>query len=116
MSESNIQKTIQGHLARNLGLKELIIRKGVDLDVKRTIDLHFWAHGKVAAHDLVVALEIAGYSVSVSKPSDGDPSLWNVESQLNASPLEVTAPFFVERLVRLAADNQAEFDGWGTSI
>ena len=116
LSESDIQKAIQSHLARNLELKKLIVSKGVGLDERRTIDLHFWAYGEGAAHDLVVALETAGYSVSVSKPSEGDPSLWNVESQLKTSPLEVTTPLFVERLVRLAADNRAEFDGWGTSI
>lgn len=116
MSESEIQKQIQNHLARNRELKKLIVSKGVDLEVKRTIDLHFWAFGEVAARNLEVALETAGYSVAVSKPSESDSSLWNVESQVNASPFAVTSPFFVERMVRLAAENQAEFDGWGTSI
>ena len=94
----------------------MIVSKGVDLEEKRTIDLHFWAFGEAAARDLEGALETAGYSVSVSKPSEADSSLWNVESQVNTSPLAVTTPFFVERLVRLAIENQAEFDGWGTSI
>jgi hypothetical protein len=116
MSEQEIQETIQNHLARNKELKKLLVSKGVDLEVKRTIDLHFWAFGEVAARNLEVALETAGYSVSVAKPSERDSSLWNVESQVSTSPLEVTTPFFIERLVRLAAENQAEFDGWGTSF
>jgi hypothetical protein len=116
LSESEIQKAIENHLARNRELKKLIISKGVDLEEKRTIDLHFWASGEVAARNLGVALETAGYSVGVSKPSESDSSLWSVEGKVNSSPLAVTTPFFVERLVRLAAENQAEFDGWGTSI
>jgi len=116
LSESEIQKAIQSHLARNRELKKLITSRGVDLEEKRTIDLHFWAYGEVAAHELEIALEAAGYLVSVSKPSEGDSGLWSVESQINTSPPAVTTPFFVEKVVRLAAKHQAEFDGWGTSI
>jgi hypothetical protein len=116
MRESDIQKAIQHHLARNRELKKLIVSKGVDLEENRTIDLHFWADGEVAANNLGIALETAGYSVAGSKPSDSDSSLWNVESQVNSSPHAITTPLFVERLVRLATENQAEFDGWGTSI
>jgi hypothetical protein len=116
LSESEIQKAIQNHLARNRELKSLIVSKGVDLKEKRTIDLHFWAFGKVAAYNLKVALETAGCSVGTSKPSESDSSLWNIEGKVNTSPLAVTTPFFVEKLVRLAADNHAEFDGWGISI
>ncbi len=45
-----------------------------------------------------------------------DLSLWNVEANFEASPLSVTAPSFVETLVRLACEYDAAFDGWGTSI
>ena len=116
MSESEIQEAIKNHIARNRELKNLIVSKGVDLEQTRPIDLHFWAFGEVAARNLEVALETEGYSVGVSKPSESDSSLWNVESQVNTSPLAVTTPFIVEKLVRLAAENRAEFDGWGTSI
>jgi hypothetical protein len=44
-----------------------------------------------------------------------DASLWNIEASVNATPLSVVAPVFVEDLVRLAAANEGEFDGWGTS-
>jgi hypothetical protein len=81
LEESDIQKAIQSHLERNRELKKLIVSKGVDLDKSRAIDLHFWAYGEVAACNLRVALETAGYSVAVSKPSESDSSLWRVESQ-----------------------------------
>lgn len=54
-----------------------------------------------------MALEKAGFSVNLSKPTEDDPDLWNVESQVNRSPFEVTTPLFVEGLVRLAAEQQS---------
>lgn len=64
---------------------------------------------------LATALNEAGYPVTARgllKDSDA----WNVASQIEASPSEVTAEFFVERLVRLASIHEAEFDGWGMSL
>ncbi len=116
LEEFNIQTEIQRHLARNRELKELIVSKGAKLDEQRIIELHFWAYGETAARRLGVALEEAGYPSAVSRPSASDPSLWNVESHITSSALAVTTPYFVERLVRIATENEAEFDGWGTSI
>ena len=115
MDESKIQKSIEGHLARNRELKKLIANKGVDPEKKRIIDLHFWASSEGAANDLALALKDAGHGAASRGRVDGS-DLWNVETQVEASPLAVTTPFFVERLVRLAADHDAEFDGWGTAI
>jgi hypothetical protein len=115
LSESQIKEAIEGHLAQNRELEKLITEKGVDLTKTRTIDLHFWALNEKSAHDLALALDALGYPTSI-KARVGNSELWNVESQVEASPLGVTAPFFVERLVRLAQDHGAEFDGWGTAI
>jgi Regulator of ribonuclease activity B len=68
-----------------------------------------------AAENLVIAVNEAGYPVTMKGKVDGCDS-WSVESQIERSPLEVTDKFFVESLVRLAAAHQAEFDGWGTLI
>jgi hypothetical protein len=87
----------------------------VVLENRRLIDLHFWAMNQGAAENLVIAVNEAGYPVTMKGKVDGCDS-WSVESQIERSPLEVTDKFFVESLVRLAAAHQAEFDGWGTLI
>lgn len=116
LSEADIQTSVERHAARNDELKKLIESKGVDLAAQRVIDLHFWADGEEAARNLVAALQTEGYRVVSRNPSGRERSLWSVEAQVEASPLSITAPFFVERMVRVAAENDGEFDGWGTSI
>jgi len=115
VDESKIQALIDGHTARNRELKNLISSKGVALDDRRLIDLHFWAMNERAAENLATALNQAGYPVTVKSKVEGCDQ-WNVESQIETSPIAVTAQFFVESLVRLAATHESEFDGWGTSI
>jgi hypothetical protein len=116
LDESDIQAAVERHAIRNRELKKLIKSKGVDLASSRLIDLHFWAFGEKAANDLAGALQNAGYSPVSQNASEGDSAVWSVETQFEASPLSVSAPFFVERMVRLAAENKGEFDGWGTSL
>jgi regulator of RNase E activity RraB len=115
MDESKIKELIEAHVARNRELKHMIAEKGIDLAEGRSVDLHFWASNEKAASDLALALEAIGYPTTKTSKSSGS-DFWNVESQVEASPLAVTDPFFVERLVRLALDHEAEFDGWGTAI
>jgi hypothetical protein len=94
----------------------VIASKGMDPAASQSIALHFWAFGEAAAQKLSAALEAEGYSSISRTPAAGDPLLWNVETNIEASPLSVAAPFFVEKLVRLASEHNGEFDGWGTSI
>jgi len=116
LNESEIQATVERHATRNRELKKLIESKGVNAASSRLIDLHFWAFGERAANDLAGALQNAGYSSVSKKASESDPAVWSVETQFEASPLSVSTLFFVERMVRLAAENEGEFDGWGTSL
>jgi hypothetical protein len=113
---SEIEQEIQEHCARNRELLKLIASKGVDATVSRPIDLHFWAPNESAARKLSAALEQLGYFPVFTNRSIDDSSLWNVETNIDASPLSVGAPSFVETLVQLAYEHHAAFDGWGTSI
>jgi hypothetical protein len=115
MISSDIKTVIEGHAARNRELCKLIESKGADLTVKRTIDLHFWADGELAANRLAKVLRERGWP-HVKLNSTDDDDVWNVEVQIEASVLEVVDPGLTEELARLAIDNQSEFDGWGTSI
>lgn len=116
MEVSDIKEAIQKHRARNRELLELIVSKGDDPAVSRPIDLHFWAFNEAAARKLSAALEERRYAPVSTNRSVDEPSLWKVETKVEASPLSVAAPFFVETLVRLASECNGEFDGWGTSI
>ncbi len=113
---SDIEQEIQAHIAHNRELLKLFASKGIHAAVSRSIDLHFWTSNESAASKLSAALEQRGYSRVATNRSVNDLSLWNVEANFEASPLSVTAPSFVETLVRLACEYDAAFDGWGTSI
>lgn len=115
-SESELKVLVESHLSRNHELNKSIESQGVDLDAPRPIDLHFWASTEKAARNLAIALEAEGYSPVSTNLSARGPALWNVEAQVEASPVTIATPLFVERLIRLAADYDGEFDGWGTSI
>lgn len=114
--KSTIEKAVQRHGARNRKLLKVIAGQGVDPAASRAIDIHFWAFSEAAAQNLSAALEANGYSPVALNAAAEDPSVWNVETTIEASPLSVAAPFFVEKLVRLASEHNSEFDGWGTSI
>jgi regulator of RNase E activity RraB len=113
---SEIEQEIQKHCARNRELLKLIASKGGDAAVSRPIDLHFWASNEATARKLAAALEQRGYAPVSTNTSVDDPSLWNVEANIDASPLSVVALSFVEALVKLACEHDSAFDGWGTSI
>jgi regulator of RNase E activity RraB len=113
---ADIESIIEGHHARNRELLKSIATKGADPDVPREIDLHFWAWSEDSARKLSTALGARGYSPISMNRAVADPSLWNVETRVQASPVSVAAPAFIEDLARLADANDGEFDGWGTSI
>jgi len=115
MKAPDLKEVIAGHESRNRELCKLIETKGADLATKRPIDLHFWADGELAAQRLADALRERGWSHLELDPTE-DGGVWNVEVHIEASVTEVVDPSLTEELVRLAKDNQSEFDGWGTSI
>ena len=113
---SDVASIIESHRVRNRELLKSIASKGADPNLLRDIDLHFWTFSEEGARGLCTALEARGYSPVRWNRSSADPSLWNVETCIQASPVSVTATAFVEDLAQLADTYGAEFDGWGTSI
>ena len=111
-----IDEVLAGHEARNRELVALITRKGGNLEVDRTVDLHFWAHDAARAEALAQALRECGLSNVIARVSAKDAAVWNVEGQIVRSVLQVVEPRFVERFAMLAASHHADFDGWGTSL
>jgi hypothetical protein len=113
---TDIESLIDDHHGRNRELLKSIASKGVDLNLPRDIDLHFWAFSEDAARNLSQALKARGYSPVSWNRAVADPTGWNVETSVRASPASVAVPAFVEDLAKLADANDGEFDGWGTSI
>jgi len=111
-----ISDIVAQHAARNQELVALISRKGGNLQIERTVDLHFWAFNETDATGLAEALRARGLSNVISRVSAKDPAVWNVEGQVVGSLLQVTEARFVEELARVAVAHNADFDGWGTSL
>ena len=115
MNESDIQRSIMGHEARNAELLKLISDRGEDLEAVRIIDCHFRSPSEERAGLLASALHLRGLSDIMSGPVEGSDK-WSVEGQIHASALAVADPTFTESFVRLAAQSSSEYDGWGTSL
>src|SRR3569832_35676 len=118
MTESEIQGIIDDNSVRNRELLRTLELKSVPVPEKRPIDHHFWANTQHEAGLLAQQLHSEGFFVSVIPPvnTTGRSVLWNVEATVQQSPLEATNSITVERLTRLAAQFNAVYDGWGTSI
>ena len=84
---SKIQALINGHIARNRELMKLIASKGVALEDRRLIDLHFWAMNERAAENLAIALNQTGYPVTI-KAKVGGCDQWNERARLKQARLK----------------------------
>ncbi|MEO8382496.1 MAG: ribonuclease E inhibitor RraB [Acidobacteriota bacterium] len=111
-----IEEVIGRHEARNRELVDLITRKGGNLEIDRTVDLHFWAYDAARAESLAEALRECGLRNVIARVSAKDAAVWNVEGQIVRSVLQVVGRNFVARFAILASSHEADFDGWGTSL
>lgn len=118
MTETEIRGIISDHAVRNRALLETLNSKGVSAPEKRAIDHHFWANSQNEAVLLAKQLYDQGFLVSVIAPvtTTDNTVFWNVEATVQQSPLEAANRDTVEKLTRLAAEFDAVYDGWGTSI
>lgn len=93
-------------------------RKAIDLNEPRPIDFHFWAWTQRDAAVLARSLYDMGFLIRLLAPSpaEGDPDRWAIEAGANVSPDQAVGRDLTAKLVRLAAEEDAEFDGWGTSV
>ena len=116
--ETEIQKSITAHNARNIELLKLIREKGVAIDEPHSVDHHFYASGQKDAALLAKELYKRGYLVLVLSPpstEDGQ-GHWNIGVGIQRAPAEAASHRITEELVRLAAKFDADYDGWGTLI
>ena len=97
---------------------KLLREKGVSVNKSRSVEHHCWASDQENAALLAKSLYARGYLVlAICPPEDENGSkLWNVEARIERTPAEAASPALTEELVRLAAEYDSSYDGWGTLI
>lgn len=121
IDDAEFERDIAGHLERNVVLVARLQELGVDIELPRSVDLHFWAEDKDSAEELARALEAEGFAISafgprMLGPKRQHPREFNVEATRVLSPTQVVAPDFVRMIATLARQRLSVFDGWGTSV
>jgi regulator of RNase E activity RraB len=117
MADTNIQESIAGHASRNAALLEDLRRRGVDVGRPHSVEHHFWAGNQKSAALLAKRLYELGYLILVISPADEDGSkVWNVEAGIQRTLADAGSERVTEELVRLAAQFDAIYDGWGASV
>jgi hypothetical protein len=112
-----ISEDIAAHLVRNANLVENIISHGASFERERAIDCFFHTGSEDATIALCAALKSHGIrDLSISHSDEGGSHPWTVRGSITSSVSHFTSEKQVERFVRLAAEHDALFDGWGTSL
>ena len=120
LGEGIIQESMAGHAARNSELLQELRRKGAKLNMPQSVEHHFWADDQKSAASLARELYRRGFLVLVIAPvvdaEDGEKRIWNVEAGVQRTLTQAADPAITEELVRLAAEFDATYDGWGTNV
>ena len=116
MNDIVVHRESVAHDERNVVLLNALSAKGVDLQVRRPIDLFFYVVSESAAYLLGRALKVVEIEVvRTGPPSETHPE-WRLEARASLTPQEVAAGEYTRSLVRLAAAHGARYDGWGTQL
>ncbi len=117
-SAGDVESAIARHRSRNASLKRALEDKAVPLYEERPVDVHFWACSQRDAAVLARKLYQLGFLVKLIAPAaaEMDQDKWSVEAGARIAPHKMISDEFTETLVRLAADEDAEYDGWGTAV
>ena len=118
MSDEAIATALHEHQLRNQNLKVDLQQKGVDLNEPRPVDFHFWAWSQRDAAVLARSLYKMGFLIRLLAPAqaENDPDRWSVEAGAKIPLTQATGDELTEKLIRLAAEQDSVFDGWGTSV
>ena|SRR6202035_4548163 len=112
-----ISEDIATHHARNAKLVENIISHGASLERERAIDCFFHTASEDVAIALSAVLQSHGIcDISIAHSDEAGSHPWTVQGSVTSSVSHFTSEEQVERFVRLAAEHDALFDGWGTSL
>jgi hypothetical protein len=119
MNDEAITAALHEHEQRNDHLKLDLEQKGVeDLNEPQPVDFHFWAWSQRDAAVLARSLYQMGFLIRLLAPAkaEDDPDRWFVEAGAKIPLLQAAGTELTEKLIRLAAEQDSVFDGWGTSV
>jgi hypothetical protein len=117
MEETAIQYDIAAHRRRNATLVEQIRERGGDTHRDPVIDCFFHTRAEDDAIALSRFLQSRGLrQLSITRSEDASDHPWTVQGMVTSTVAAFTAPKRVEEFVRIAAQHDAVFDGWGTSL
>ena len=119
MSSSDaLASAIEGHRSRNSALRARFEALRVGLEEPCSVDFHFFAWTQRDAAVLARALYQKGFLIHLLAPSpcEADADRWSVEGGARIPLEQALSDKLTEELVKLAFDESAEFDGWGTDI
>jgi regulator of RNase E activity RraB len=112
-----ISEDIAAQHARNAKLVENIISHGASLERERAIDCFFHTASEDVAIALSAVLQSHGIcDISIAHSDEAGSHPWTVQGSVTSSVSHFTSEEQVERFVRIAAEHDALFDGWGTSL
>jgi regulator of RNase E activity RraB len=116
---SKLDELLRRHVERNHELVNVLVRRGVDFDVPRLIEHHFWAEGHRNAVTLAKELFSRGFLILVlARVTTGDESrdLWNVEAEAQQSITVTVNNDTALELIEIADRLNCIYDGWGTRV
>lgn len=117
MDEGNLRENVAAQGKRNAALVRSITSRGGDIQRDRTIDCFFHTRTEDDAISLSRLLQSQGFcELSITHIGGESEHPWTVQGELVSSVSNFTALDRVEGFVRLAADHDALFDGWGTLL
>jgi hypothetical protein len=118
MTEAEIQTSLAKHRDRNAQLRQVLSERAVNFSQERPVDVHFWVWSQRDAAVLARDLFKQGFLVKLlsSASSPDDPSRWTVDAGARVAPERMLGDEFTERMIRLAAEHDAIYDGWGTEL
>jgi|DewCreStandDraft_4_1066084.scaffolds.fasta_scaffold17484_4 regulator of RNase E activity RraB len=113
-----IQGELIKHRQRNAELRQVLLSKGINLSEQRPVDVHFWTWSQRDAAVLGRELFKKGFLVKLLSPSPTpeNEERWVVEAGALIVPDEILGDEFTEGMVRLAAQCEGTYDGWGTEV
>ncbi len=118
MNEIEIRESIAGHALRNAELLKDLRRGGTDTERPCSVEHHFWASNQSSGVALAKRLYDLGYVILVLSPTDDadGTKVWNVEAGIQRTLADAASESVSEELVRVAAQFDAVYDGWGASV
>ncbi len=117
MTESEIDREILRHDARNLQLKRRLAELGIDFRGRRYITCNFRAPSQAQGRQLERELIEKGFQVLDMSPAGcTTKSIWHVRAGIESTIDLAASHDFTEMVVHCAAGSLCIYDGWCTCI